>query len=760
MATALRDDMLERLQAAHLPTEVADLVERALCGDTLEEAPTRLYPKRFPRPVPQRAWVNRIGVTGFRGVGPTQALDVQPGPGLTIVVGRNGSGKSSFAEGLEVALAGSVRRLHHMKTREFRSGWRNAHHGPPSVSVSLSVPGRGAVIVRRTWDDSAEIDAGTSEGLEELGWQEAIRTWRPFLGYDELAALVAEGPAHIFDAVFPLLGLDELHAALERLAARRRQFIENRKIVKLLLDTFRSRVAASPDPRAVSLAELLAEKKLDLAEIDAVLQVGAAAPAAVVTPESAIVAALARGLDEVAARLDSVPEPDPGLAIDLLAAALRWQTDDVDCPVCGTGRLDDDWRSRTESVLAEHRAIGASRSRRRELTDWARRLVGPKPEDPALLAAWDRWDAQPASPGALAAHLRNAFPAWEAAVLAWRSARADAEAGWGPLVADGRRWLIARRSDEDDDLAARQLDHAIDWLRSTGDALRAERFAPIREQTLRFWSLLRQGSSVEIADIALGGSATRRRVEVAVNLEGARSAALGVMSQGEVTSLALSLFLPRVLLPESPFGFVVIDDPIQSMDPHKVDGLARVLKEVAATRQVILFTHDTRLTAAVRRPKIPARVLRVSRGARSSIEIRSERTPADSWMEDAAHVAHRVDELGEDLARRVVPGLCRGAVEAVLVDRIRRVRLSQGESETEVQEAIDSAPKLMPRFALALFDDADRAKDVKLEIRRELGHDMVGVVEALNRGSHGDFQGHARNLFEQSYALIRKLESM
>jgi hypothetical protein len=338
--------------------------------------------------------------------------------------------------------------------------------------------------------------------------------------------------------------------------------------------------------------------------------------------------------------------------------------------------------------------------------------------------------------------------------------RAEAEAGWAPLVADGRRWLQARRGEEADESAARDLDAALEWLRVTSEALRAQRFAPIREQTLAFWNLLRQGSSVELANVELGGTATRRRVDVAVSLEGTPGAALGVMSQGEVTSLALSLFLPRVLLPESPFGFVVLDDPVQSMDPHKVDGLARVLREVAATRQVIVFTHDTRLTAAVRRLKIPARVLRISRGPLSTTEVRSERTPADSWMEDAAHVAHRVDEVGEDLARRLVPGLCRGAVEAVLVDRIRKVRLAQGDSESEIQEIIDRAPKLMPRFALAMFDDADRAKDVKLEIRRELGPEMVGVVEVLNRGAHGDFQGHAKNLFEQSYALIRKLEAL
>ena len=33
---------------------------------------------------------------GLAGVGPETTLDLPPGPGLTVVAGRNGTGKSSF----------------------------------------------------------------------------------------------------------------------------------------------------------------------------------------------------------------------------------------------------------------------------------------------------------------------------------------------------------------------------------------------------------------------------------------------------------------------------------------------------------------------------------------------------------------------------------------------------------------------------------------------------------------------------------------
>jgi hypothetical protein len=83
------------------------------------------------------------------------------------------------------------------------------------------------------------------------------------------------------------------------------------------------------------------------------------------------------------------------------------------------------------------------------------------------------------------------------------------------------------------------------------------------------------------------------------------------MSQGEVNALALAVFLPRARLPASPFRFLVIDDPVQAMDPAKVDGLARVLDKAASDRQVIVFTHDNRLVQAVRQLRLPATVVHV-----------------------------------------------------------------------------------------------------------------------------------------------------
>src|SRR5579859_2008662 len=55
-------------------------------------------------------YLSSLEVEGFRGIGEPATLTIDPGPGLTLVVGRNGSGKSSFSEALEMLLTGTNQR--------------------------------------------------------------------------------------------------------------------------------------------------------------------------------------------------------------------------------------------------------------------------------------------------------------------------------------------------------------------------------------------------------------------------------------------------------------------------------------------------------------------------------------------------------------------------------------------------------------------------------------------------------------------------
>ncbi|CAM5665655.1 Rad50/SbcC-type AAA domain-containing protein OS=Streptomyces fumanus OX=67302 GN=GCM10018772_10240 PE=4 SV=1 [Streptomyces fumanus] len=58
------------------------------------------------------------------------------------MVGRNGSGKSSFAEGVETAFTGRTARLDKQRGEVWRRHWRNLHDGAdPKVEVRLAIAG-------------------------------------------------------------------------------------------------------------------------------------------------------------------------------------------------------------------------------------------------------------------------------------------------------------------------------------------------------------------------------------------------------------------------------------------------------------------------------------------------------------------------------------------------------------------------------------------------------------------------------------------
>jgi ABC-type multidrug transport system fused ATPase/permease subunit len=71
-------------------------------------------------------YLGKVTVTGFRGVGSQARLNLRPKPGVTLVVGRNGSGKSSIAEAIETLFTGS--NAHCAGQHPNRTvRWRNLH---------------------------------------------------------------------------------------------------------------------------------------------------------------------------------------------------------------------------------------------------------------------------------------------------------------------------------------------------------------------------------------------------------------------------------------------------------------------------------------------------------------------------------------------------------------------------------------------------------------------------------------------------------
>ena len=246
-----------------------------------------------------------------------------------------------------------------------------------------------------------------------------------------------------------------------------------------------------------------------------------------------------------------------------------------------------------------------------------------------------------------------------------------------------------------------------------------------------------------------------------VTVDGDSSVALGVMSQGELHALALSLFIPRVKFDASPFGFAILDDPVQAMDPVRVDGLARVLHSLAKTRQVVVFTHDDRLPTAVRRLQIPATILSVTRRPKSRVELKTSLDPVQAAIEDARAV-ELSGGLPEEVPRRVVPSLCRQAIEAACLETGRRRLLGIGLGLDECEARWADAVKLLPRIAIALYGDANRAGEVYGTLNNKFGGWATDTVRACNEMAHsGAPEGtDLRGLINSAESLAKELAGL
>lgn len=805
--------VLERLDECPLNRDVEELVLAACQGaeaiaDLLggqPAAPPRLPDEPDSTP-PAVAYLTGVRVRGFRGIGETAELAIPPGPGLTLVVGRNGTGKSSLAEAVEMALTGANYRWEG-RSRAWRDGWRNLHvEGPSRIEVELAVQGRpGTTVVSRRWPPGVGLEDADVRvqpqgepvtDLGSLGWVEALRTFRPFLPYSELGSMLEDGPSALYDAVSSVLGLDALDHAREqlrqaRLARQRRErelLAEAEELADELAEVDDERAAAvagaltadggpdvetladlvegtGPAPRFLALLRRLAElPRLDLDQVDRE----------------------AEELREAARTVEGFAGTDADRArqtAELLDGALTYHRDhgEVDCPVCGEGRLDEQWRRAVQARITELEELAAEvEAARSRLGAAVTALSNRVSQTPEVLE-----ETEPA--GIRLSELREVQRSWREAVNAAGEPEAKAEAfvdgacevaaageeirgaaeaalqaredRWRPHASRIAGWLPEARRSLREARRVGDLEQAEGWFKDALDEVRERRWAPIEDRAKQVWERLRDRSNVSLEQIKLAGSTTRRRVELGVAVDGRDGVALGVMSQGELHSLALSLFLPRATTDDSPFRFLVIDDPVQSMDPAKVDGLARVLEETATTHQVIVFTHDDRLRQAISYLQIDARVLEVTRREDSHVSVRPAWTPTERHLEDARAI-DQDDRMPLEVRRRVAPGFCRMALEATCVALIRRERLGRGRPHREVEQDLVEAETLVKKLALVLFDDLGRAGDVYGRLVRQFGTWAERAARDSNTGSHGAFDGNVTALVEDTDRLVGALESL
>ena len=430
--TAILDRVLADLVSSELDDDVSDVILAACLGDAdLGALLGGTRPVQPPATPPQGdavgAYLKSITVSGFRGIGPQARLGLQPGPGLTLIVGRNGSGKSSFAEAAEFVFTGGSSRWK-ARSAIWAAGWRNLHKADPaSLQVEITQDAvAGSTVVGTRWASGAALDdadryvkrPGAPEAdFGSLGWDSALEVYRPFLSYAELGNAVTGNPSGLFDALHSILGLQVVQDALTRTTRVRLDHSASARQFKADTTRMIERAESADDERATVTAAELGKRTPNLVLL-ADLASGADTPpdgtmnrlrriAATAFPSIQEVRAVGEELLRATEDMNALQTLAAERALRL-AQILELSATEIEaagggtCPACGVTELTAHWpdeaRHAAAALMQEAQSVTAARSRLQAVQARAGQLVMNTPpatdfatDYPAVASLLSEW---------------------------------------------------------------------------------------------------------------------------------------------------------------------------------------------------------------------------------------------------------------------------------------------------------------------------------------------------------------------------------
>ena len=649
------------------PTEKQPLID-LLGADDTDAQHAEHGPSHGLRP----AYIKQIAVEGFRGIGPRSELSLTPGPGLTIVYGVNGSGKSTFVDALEVLFDGRSYRFEG-RGPEWQQAWFNAHTpdgGLIDIEFALVPPTPEPTILRRRWTrerfnesrGDERFDVTPTDELKRLGWTSAVHEFRPILGRAEFGPLFDED--------------ESLQSGEESLVDRSTP----------LASRIRTR-SGDADPMAARIDTALEKWRQAYHPLERELKAWGA---------------VHQGVMPRYATRRSAPSTRPLR----LATGVGEEQRDLPPPKYW------DWPAMLELIEQPN----ASYRQQRRLPHLITRLI-------TKIKSLRRGtaDTRKLSSGTL-----------PELALAYREHMSPD---------DSLRWQELRGS--------RVESRTRVYGEMLVDAIHQAGLNEFSKNVRTFWEALRYKRPLQVDSVALSqvyfGGTGGRAIRTALNLQidGKHDVERGVLSEGEMHSLALSVFLPTLMRPESPFKFAVIDDPGQTLDEDAIDGLIDSLEEAAESLQVVVFTHDKRLLNTAEQAGVEHTHVNLIRGAHSHVHCRVVSDPVSHHIELARAEFERFVADSDASRRRRITTQCRIAIEAACARVVQRRMIEASGRPDKIPDQISRAfggrnKTTRAWLSVAIFNDASCQNEVKKYVAEnaQWGPVVDEVVRALNRYAH------------------------
>ncbi len=692
--------------------------------------------------------LEKVSINGYRGIGNEDplVLTFDSSPGVSVLHGLNGAGKSSISDAIEIGLTG--------KTPAATAGtagkaalWDPIHlaRGATSARIEVTlVAGTQRLRLVSLLDSTGNVESHeaevttaseTSRITLDASWHNALASHQPVFAYASLERRVqlSKDLATYFEGLLALGGsftalegaiTDRANASIQ--AHERWRSAKTEAMHSLAAVDIEHGSAIGVTPLEPVQEPTVSDKLDKWLEIAGLLQDGMTSPPLPSDSHKQLRAAAFTAHASVSAldRARVTSEENLSVALELLySEATSHQVDSGACPVCATP--ESNWLKTLKLTIDQNKHLSGLQRKAETDTQVLTALTGSllptivrvgqgaDLEDPMRALSrtaeelYEKYSdthrtAHSSQHLALAAtaELSSWLMSQEAQILIDQAvARTDAR----------KQWQIARAKAVEKFTAVWQEDgtlatESVSWTETL------KRIEDLRKHLRKRRSLTLEGkagsrieSLLSDADLHLNGItvlSSKASMEL-VNKNGDK-VDLGMLSAGQRNAVLLAPLLASV--DAGPFGFLVLDDPVHAFDELRIDRLAESLSRIADSRRVIVLTHDDRLKEylAARTTDHDTRLVERS-SASGAVQVSDSSHFWHELLTDAGHIhdlalkeAESTGDVTDDLRR-----LCRMSVDNALRSFILRNAIISSRDASEDLKAVDAKHKTEERLLQA-----------------------------------------------------------